>query len=251
MCVASCNACSFTLLDGTTVLIRPIEPEDKPLLVAGLRHSARRRALPPLPQSRRSRFSAAELRYLTEVDQPRPHRLRGASTGRPARSPSPACVRTGPDIADVAIVVGDPWQGQGLGRRLLRPARRARGRGGHHALRRHDAGRQPAARFRLMRGFGLPFERDESRTACAKSSLVWPRSAFGLKRRAGRTPILTWVSRHRSVSALLVDVPAGHAALVQRALDDAGCTFAVCRCRALRRSRRRCSGVRGRRCSTA
>jgi PAS domain-containing protein len=30
------------------------------------------------------------------------------------------------------------------------------------------------------------------------------------------------VSRHRSVSALLVDVPAGHAALVQRALDDAG-----------------------------
>src|SRR3954468_24906345 len=30
------------------------------------------------------------------------------------------------------------------------------------------------------------------------------------------------MSRHRSVSALLVDVPAGHAALVQRALDDAG-----------------------------
>ena len=30
------------------------------------------------------------------------------------------------------------------------------------------------------------------------------------------------VSRHRSVSALLVDVPAGHAALLARALDDAG-----------------------------
>jgi PAS domain-containing protein len=32
------------------------------------------------------------------------------------------------------------------------------------------------------------------------------------------------VSRHRSISALLVDVPAGHAALIQRALADAGWT---------------------------
>ena len=32
------------------------------------------------------------------------------------------------------------------------------------------------------------------------------------------------MSRHRSVSALLVDVPAGHAAQVQRALDEAGWT---------------------------
>src|SRR3954447_13929512 len=30
------------------------------------------------------------------------------------------------------------------------------------------------------------------------------------------------VSRHRSISALLVDVPPGHAALLQRTLDDAG-----------------------------
>ena len=33
----------LTLLDGTTVFVRPIAPEDKPLLVAGLRASARRR----------------------------------------------------------------------------------------------------------------------------------------------------------------------------------------------------------------
>ena len=32
------------------------------------------------------------------------------------------------------------------------------------------------------------------------------------------------MSRHRSISALLVDVPAGHAALLQRALGDAGWT---------------------------
>jgi PAS domain-containing protein len=39
-----------------------------------------------------------------------------------------------------------------------------------------------------------------------------------------RAPDAVSVSRHRSVSALLVDVPAGHAALVQRALDVAGWT---------------------------
>ena len=34
-------------------------------------------------------------------------------------------MRTGPDTADMAIVVGDPWQGQGLGRRLREAAGRA------------------------------------------------------------------------------------------------------------------------------
>ena len=50
------------------LLIRPILPEDKPLLVAGLRalspESAMKRFLSP-----KVSFSAAELRYLTEVDQ--------------------------------------------------------------------------------------------------------------------------------------------------------------------------------------
>ena len=58
----------LTLLDGTTVFVRPIAPEDKPLLVAGLRplspETAMKRFLSP-----KVRFSAAELRYLTEVDQ--------------------------------------------------------------------------------------------------------------------------------------------------------------------------------------
>ena len=50
------------------LLIRPIAPSDKPLLVAGLRalspESAMKRFLSP-----KVSFSAAELRYLTEVDQ--------------------------------------------------------------------------------------------------------------------------------------------------------------------------------------
>ena len=32
----------LTLLDGTTVFVRPIAPEDKPLLVEGLRRLSRR-----------------------------------------------------------------------------------------------------------------------------------------------------------------------------------------------------------------
>src|SRR4051812_46854696 len=98
------------------LLIRPIAPEDKALLVAGLRalspESAMKRFLSP-----KVSFSAAELRYLTEVDQ-HDHIayvvLEGGSLIAVAR-----CVRTGPDVADVAVVVGDSWQRRGLGRHLL------------------------------------------------------------------------------------------------------------------------------------
>src|SRR3954468_24579820 len=60
------------------------------------------------------------------------------------------------------------------------------------------------------------------RTACARSSLVWlPERSL---KRPAQAPDEVSVSRHRSVSALLVDVPAGHAALLQRVLDQAGWT---------------------------
>ena len=57
--------------------------------------------------------------------------------------------------------------------------------------------------------------------ACATWSHVWPPEPAPLKL-AATQPEKEVVSRHRSVSALLVDVPAGHVALVQRTLDDAG-----------------------------
>src|SRR3954451_8558799 len=110
----------LTLLDDTTVLVRPIAPEDKPLLVDGLRRispeTAMRRFLSP-----KVRFSPAELRYLTEVDQHDHIALVAVDVADPSLLIAVArCVRVEGDTADVAVVVGDPWQGLGLGRRLLR-----------------------------------------------------------------------------------------------------------------------------------
>ncbi len=120
------------LRDGTSVSLRPIRPSDAALLSAGLAclspESARRRFLTPKP-----RFSGAELRYLTEVDQldhvataavvaGRPGALAGV--GRWVRD------REHPDAAEVAVVVCDDLQGQGLGTILglaLADAARARG----------------------------------------------------------------------------------------------------------------------------
>src|SRR4051794_35490805 len=139
------------------LLIRPIVPEDKPLLVAGLRalspQSAMKRFLSP-----KVSFSAAELRYLTEVDQ---HDHIAYDVLEDDRLVAVArCVRVAPDVADVAIVVGDPWQGQGLGRRLLRLlADRAAEEGITRFAGTMMADNRPA--LRLMRGFALPLERDE------------------------------------------------------------------------------------------
>ena len=108
----------LTLPDATTVLIRPIAPEDKPLLSAGLRslspETAFRRFLSP-----KTSFSAAELRYLTEVDQVDHIALAAVDATYGFLIAVARSVRTGPDLAELAIVVGDPWQRQGLGRQML------------------------------------------------------------------------------------------------------------------------------------
>jgi RimJ/RimL family protein N-acetyltransferase len=111
-----------TLHDGTRILLRPIEPEDKARLSAALgrlsRETIRRRFFAAKP-----RFSSGELRYLTEVDG----RNHIALVALPADDPDSIiavarCVRL-PDTADTAefaIVVGDPFQGRGLGTLLAR-----------------------------------------------------------------------------------------------------------------------------------
>src|SRR5262249_38861339 len=112
------------LLDGTLVMIRPIEPSDKQLLVEGLKRlspeAAFRRFLSP-----KVRFSDAELTYLTEVDG-HDHSayvaVRGdelTAVGRVVRS------SVAPDTADIAILVWDRWQGLGLGSWLARRLARA------------------------------------------------------------------------------------------------------------------------------
>jgi RimJ/RimL family protein N-acetyltransferase len=108
------------LNDGTEVLIRPIRPEDKRTLATAHSHlspeTVQRRFLAPKP-----RLSAAELRYLTEVDGDghvayvavlvqRPQWL--VAVGRFVR------LVDDPETAEFAIVVGDPWQNKGLGKRL-------------------------------------------------------------------------------------------------------------------------------------
>ncbi len=147
----------LTLRDGTTVFVRPIAPEDKPLLVEGLRRlspeTSFRRFLSP-----KVSFSAAELRYLTEVDG-HDHiayvALQGDTLVAVAR-----LVRTDAETAEMAIVVGDPWQGLGLGRQLSALlADRARQQGIRRISGTMLAGNRQA--LRLMKGFGTHIDHDE------------------------------------------------------------------------------------------
>jgi RimJ/RimL family protein N-acetyltransferase len=110
----------FELTGGARVLIRPIEPDDKPRLAEGLRRlsneTIRKRFLAAKP-----RFTSAELRYLTELDGINHIALVAVLADDPDVLVAVArCVRLpdSDDTAEMAIVVGDPWQGQGLGRAL-------------------------------------------------------------------------------------------------------------------------------------
>jgi GNAT superfamily N-acetyltransferase len=114
---------------SATVRLRPIRPDDKVLLQRGLANlsleSTVQRFLGPKPA-----FSGAELRYLTEVDGVDHVALVAmlgeelVAVGRFVRDPER------PDHAEVAITVGDPYQGQGLGTLLgLALAAEARERG--------------------------------------------------------------------------------------------------------------------------
>jgi RimJ/RimL family protein N-acetyltransferase len=110
----------YRLADGTRVLLRPIRADDKPRLLAAFERlspeSARLRFLAP-----KTRLTSAELRYLTEIDGAdhvaivavlahRPRVIVGV--GRFVRDAAD------PEAAEVAVVIGDPWQHEGLGRHM-------------------------------------------------------------------------------------------------------------------------------------
>lgn len=109
-----------TLRSGDPVLIRPIGPSDKPLLLDGLHRlspeSRYRRFFSPVPE-----LGASQLRYLTEVDHHAHEALValdpktgvGVGVARFIRSPAD------PAVAELAIAVVDDWQGRGLGTELL------------------------------------------------------------------------------------------------------------------------------------
>src|SRR5687768_4081382 len=107
--------------DGSTIVIRVLEPGDKPLLVEGLERmseeSRYRRFLSPKPS-----FSSAELAYLTEVDHHdhealiaiEPQRGEPVGVARYVRDPAQR------QVAEAALAVVDAWQHQGVGTALLR-----------------------------------------------------------------------------------------------------------------------------------
>ena len=108
------------LRDGSAVLIRPVRPEDAGLLEDGFARLSDR--------SRRLRFlgpkaslSAAELRYLTDVDH-RDHEALGAldhARGGGVGIARYVRDREDPHAAEIAVTVIDGWQGRGLGTELL------------------------------------------------------------------------------------------------------------------------------------
>lgn len=119
------------LRSGERVLIRPICKEDQDVLLEGLHRlspeSQYRRFFSPMPE-----LSAAQLRYLTEVDHRThealvaidPNTGQGIGVARFIRSIEH------PSDAEAAVAVIDPWQDRGGGTALLEAlAARAREEG--------------------------------------------------------------------------------------------------------------------------
>ena len=112
----------YTLPDGTEIDFRHIRPDDKENLETALQRlspdSRQKRFLAPKP-----RFNSAELRYLTEIDGFDHVAIVAVLADDPNAFVGVARyvrLRDLPDTAEVAIVVGDHFQGRGLGRELGR-----------------------------------------------------------------------------------------------------------------------------------
>lgn len=107
--------------DGSEVLIRPLRPEDKPLLAEGFQHlstdTVYKRFLQP-----RGALTPGELAALTEIDHV-DHEAFGAIdpvTGQGVGVARYVRDAERPHVAEPAVVVVDAWQGRGLGAKLLR-----------------------------------------------------------------------------------------------------------------------------------
>jgi RimJ/RimL family protein N-acetyltransferase len=121
-----------SLADNTLVFTREIRASDKERLLYGLQHlspdSVHKRFLGPKPS-----LSAAELRYLTEVDGDDHYAIVAVPAGEEERIVAVArYVRLEPGglDAEAAITVCDELQGKGLGSllaRLISDAARERG----------------------------------------------------------------------------------------------------------------------------
>jgi nucleotide-binding universal stress UspA family protein/RimJ/RimL family protein N-acetyltransferase len=111
---------TITLRDGTRVTLRPITPEDKPLLAALFERlseeSRYRRFL-----TTKTELSPADLDYFVDVDH-KDHEAIIAidpSSGEALGVARYIRAKDDAEVAEVAVTVADDWQGRGLGRALL------------------------------------------------------------------------------------------------------------------------------------
>jgi GNAT superfamily N-acetyltransferase len=127
------GADTVALADGLTVAIRPVRPDDKRLIARAFEQlspeSRYRRFFAPL-----ERLTETDLAYLTEVDHSDHEALIAVNPENGLAIGVARYVRLGePGEAEVAVVVGDPWQGRGVATALLeRLVERARAEGIDH-----------------------------------------------------------------------------------------------------------------------
>ena len=111
---------TIILRDGARVTLRPIAPEDRPLLVAAfgrLSEESRYRRF----FTTKSELSATELAYFVDVDH-KDHEAIIAidpSSGEALGVARYIRSRDDAEVAEVAVTVVDDWQRRGLGRALL------------------------------------------------------------------------------------------------------------------------------------
>jgi GNAT superfamily N-acetyltransferase len=108
------------LRDGAEAIVRQVDPDDKPLLLAGFAamtdESRYQRFMTP-----KRRLTTAELAYFTEVDH-FDHEALGAidpATGNGIGIARFVRERRGGPTAEAAVAVVDAWHGRGLGWALL------------------------------------------------------------------------------------------------------------------------------------
>lgn len=108
--------------DGTRILFRPIEPEDKDRLQEGLANLSEStrylRFFGPIDH-----FTERQLRYLTEIDYQNHYAWIALLPDEPG-SPGVGVARwirlsDGEELAEGAVVVADDLQGKGIGKTLL------------------------------------------------------------------------------------------------------------------------------------
>ncbi|HTP21427.1 MAG TPA: GNAT family N-acetyltransferase [Solirubrobacteraceae bacterium] len=106
------------LRDGSVVVIRPLEPEDRDLIRAGFeRLSDRSRYL--RFQTPLTELSEQQLSYLTAVDHHDHEALVALDPDSDGAIGVARFVRVGDDVAECAIAVADDWQNRGLATQLL------------------------------------------------------------------------------------------------------------------------------------